>query len=61
MRKKKMILNPNEETRLEIKQAIKENNGYCPCTTIKTSDTKCPCKAFRDNLICICELYVEEK
>lgn len=48
----------------EIRAAIKENNGYCPCRLEKTPDTKCMCKDFRDQInrgeqgACHCGLYV---
>lgn len=27
---------------------VEANDGYCPCMIRKTPDTKCMCKAFRD-------------
>ena len=52
----------------EIQAAIKENDGYCPCRVIKTPDTKCMCKEFRDQIedpefegYCHCELYYKSK
>lgn len=41
----------------EIRQAIKNNQGYCPCVLEKTSETKCPCLDFRENQECHCGLY----
>ena len=44
----------------EIAAAVKENDGYCPCTRTKTPDTKCMCKEFRElkeTGICHCGLY----
>ena len=40
-------------------QKIKENNGYCLCELEKTEDTKCWCKAFREQGpgLCNCGLY----
>lgn len=32
----------------EVTQAVKDNEGYCPCALIKNQDTKCPCKEFRN-------------
>ena len=32
----------------EIKKAVDENNGYCPCAIWHEEDTLCPCKEFRD-------------
>lgn len=47
----------------EIRQAIKDNEGYCPCEIHKIPDTKCMCKAFREQTTpgpCHCGLYVKE-
>lgn len=56
---KKMILNPDKEERRRVAMAVKENDGYCPCLLERNEDTKCPCKAKREQGICICGLYVE--
>lgn len=50
-------------------QAVKDNDGYCPCKFLKIPDNKCICKQFRDFIKnggigeCECGLYevVEEK
>lgn len=46
----------------EIRQALKENDGYCPCRIHKTEDTKCMCKEFREQDVgeCHCGLYYKE-
>lgn len=44
----KIKLSDNKELVAEIKQKLKENDGYCPCRLTKTEDTKCPCKEFRE-------------
>lgn len=43
----------------EICNALKENDGYCPCRLDKTPDTKCMCKEFREQStgLCHCGLY----
>lgn len=44
----------------EIIEALKANDGYCPCRRTKTADTKCMCKEFREleeSGICHCGLY----
>lgn len=63
----KVILNPNTEIVEEIRQKLKDNNGYCPCRIQKTDDTKCMCKEFRDMIAngiegeCHCGLYLSVK
>lgn len=51
------------ELKEKIRQALKDNNGYCPCRLEKTEDTKCMCKEFREQEYgtCHCGLYVKEK
>ena len=36
------------EVNPDIKKLVDENGGYCPCTVIKNEDTKCICKAFKE-------------
>ena len=52
----------NKELVDEIRTKLKENNGYCPCSLIKSEDTKCMCKEFREQDIgeCHCGLYIKE-
>ena len=59
----KIRQNPDKEFVAEIKQRLKENNGYCPCSLIKSEDTKCMCKEFReaDEGMCHCGLYIKTK
>ena len=59
-----MRLNDNAEFVAEMREALKKNNGYCPCSTLPTADAKCVCKDFRDKLEdpdfdgwCNCGLY----
>lgn len=42
-----------------ILEAVKLNDGYCPCRRAKTPDTKCMCKEFKEQKegICHCGLY----
>lgn len=55
----KIQINPNNEIVKDIKQKIKDNDGYCPCQIEKTADTKCMCKSFKeqDSGYCHCGLY----
>jgi len=56
----KIVLNKDKEKVALIRQALKENQGYCPCAIIKSDDTECMCKEFREQTtpgLCHCELY----
>jgi len=55
-----IILNYDKAKVKEIKEALKNNDGYCPCSIKKNEDTKCMCKSFREQTsegLCHCELY----
>lgn len=54
-------LNDDKELVNEIKQGLKDNNGYCPCRIKKTEDNKCMCREFREQEkgICHCGLYIK--
>ena len=60
----KIKLNDDKDIVNDIKQRLKENDGYCPCRLKKTPDSKCMCKEFREQQeegICHCGLYVKVK
>ena len=63
----KVRLNPDTEIVNDIRKKLKDNNGYCPCNPIKSLDTKCKCKDFRDMVrrgevgMCHCGLFISEK
>lgn len=44
-------------------QALKDNDGYCPCCVTRSEDTKCMCKEFHEMEagICRCGLYKKTK
>ena len=53
-------LNEDKNVVEEIRQALKNNEGYCPCRILRTPDNKCMCKEFRDQQtegLCHCGLY----
>lgn len=62
----KIKVNPDKEYAAKIREALKENGGYCPCSLIKNEDTKCMCKEFREMIekrefgMCHCGLYIYE-
>ena len=47
-----------------VLDALEKNGMYCPCQ-IKSEDTKCHCKDFRENKKigepCICKIFVKQK
>ena len=57
----KMKLNEDAAVVKQVREALKANDGYCPCLIGKTEDTKCICKHFKQEVkagdFCICELY----
>ena len=57
----KIELNGNPDIVKEIREALKNNDGYCPCKLEKSEDTKCICKEFREMKSgeCHCGLYVK--
>ena len=59
----KIRLTDDMELRKEIIEKLKANDGYCPCALVKTPDTVCMCKEFREMKegTCHCGLYVKEK
>ncbi len=60
----KIIKNPNTEIYNEVTRAVEENDGYCPCELQRTADTKCICKAFREQKHsgeCYCGRYIKKE
>lgn len=57
----KISVTNDKELVAKIRQAIKENEGHCPCMPKKTPETKCMCKAFLELAegTCICGLYIK--
>lgn len=60
----KIQINKNEEIVYKAREALRKNDGYCPCALEKNSDTKCMCKDFTTKAEngyigeCNCGLYV---
>ena len=58
----KIKFNPDKDVVKDIKRQVKEYDGYCPCQLVRTPDTKCMCKAFREQTTpgeCHCGLYIK--
>lgn len=63
-----IVSNPDKEHVQQVLKAIQNNDGYCPCAVLKTPDTKCMCKDFKDKIddpcftgYCNCQLYKKEE
>ena len=61
--KTKIVLNDDKDLVEDIRERLKQNDGYCPCRITKTLDTKCMCKEFREQQEgeCHCGLYQKIK
>lgn len=57
----KITINPDIEFVAEMRQALKNNDGFCPCAITKSEDTKCMCKEFREmeSGTCHCRLFTK--
>lgn len=58
----KITVNKNKELVKEVREKIKQNEGYCPCKLTKISENKCMCTEFLEQKSgeCHCGLYVKE-
>lgn len=58
----KISINPDKEFVNDMRKALKDNNGFCPCSLEKNEDTKCMCKEFREMAsgTCHCGLYTKQ-
>lgn len=57
----KIIKNPNKETVTIILDALRANDGYCPCKIDHLPQNKCMCEEFRNQISgeCHCGLYIK--
>jgi len=60
---KKTILNPDKEIVDAIRARLKITGNMCPCIPESqwTRDHICPCKEFRENQYCCCQLYITQE
>jgi hypothetical protein len=52
-------LNTDSKKVEEIRKAVEENKGYCPCKIERVINNYCPCRDFRYKLECCCDLYIK--
>ena len=57
----KIRLTDDPELVAEIKQQLKDKDGYCPCRLERIPDNKCMCKEFREQKLGICHCGLYEK
>lgn len=55
-------LNPNYKVVKAILNRLKKTNGHCPCHNVDagTDLDICPCRHFREDGVCCCNLYVKD-
>ena len=53
--------NPDVEYANLVLQKLRDNGGYCPCRLVRTQETKCMCKEFKEmeEGMCHCGLYIK--
>lgn len=55
-------INNSKDIVEKIRAKLKASDGYCPCSLIRTAETKCICKEFLEKEEpgpCNCGLYVK--
>lgn len=60
-RKDGFLLNPDDKVVNGVIKGLNRNNGKCPCyhgDEIADEDLMCPCKEYRENGNCRCNLYI---
>ena len=57
------MLNPNEKVVNGIMKGLQRCDGHCPCHNkyAGTDYDICPCKAYREEDCCCCNLYVKKE
>lgn len=53
----------NKQYANEMREALKKNQGFCPCKLLHVPDNLCMCKEFREQVkvgeTCTCGLYLK--
>jgi ferredoxin-thioredoxin reductase catalytic subunit len=59
----KIKLNPDETLVNAIRNRLKVTGGMCPCIQedLWNEDYRCPCKKFREEKDCCCNLYIKSE
>jgi len=55
-------LNPDPKVVAGISKALQRCEGHCPCQNPYkgTDDDICPCRAYREDDHCCCNLYIKK-
>jgi len=58
------VVNPDHDHTEKIRKALEKNvekygEKYCPCNVLRSEDTICPCKDYRESGNCHCKLYIK--
>jgi ferredoxin-thioredoxin reductase catalytic subunit len=55
-------LNPNEKVQKGIFKGLFRIGGQCPCSNpyVGTPDGMCPCKGYREEDKCCCNLFIKK-
>lgn len=56
-----MKTNPDIKYTQGIIKGLIAKEGHCPCQVGKTEDNLCPCKPFREEQHCCCNLYITDE
>lgn len=66
--KPRVRLNEDAAVVAAVREGLRRTGGYCPCVREQSEDTKCICRAFREQMAdpnfegyCHCMLYYKEK
>jgi len=60
MKKFQITVSPDSVTVEKIRARLKINDGYCPCVSERSEDTKCICKKMRETGQCCCGLFMSK-
>ena len=62
LRKPGFILNPNDKVVNAILKRCENNGGHCPCHNVDagTGHDICPCRHYREDDVCCCNLYIKQ-
>lgn len=57
----RVFINPDRDFAAEVRQQLKDNDGYCPCRVEHLPENHCMCEEFRNQKegYCHCGLYLK--